>query len=86
MPAVRDRDQLHRQRRPRTSPGDAVPPNHEHAHDHKPKGPKERELAVAFTVAVLNAGVAGCAFVVFVVRMPETRAAAGRATPASAAA
>jgi hypothetical protein len=32
-----------------------VPTNHEHDHDRKPKGPKERELAVALTVAVLNA-------------------------------
>ena len=34
-----------------------VPPDHRHDHDHtpKPNGPKERELAVALTVAVLNA-------------------------------
>lgn len=43
--------------------------------------------AFGFPVTFLTlAAVAGCAFIVFIVRMPETRAAAGRATPASAAA
>jgi MFS family permease len=46
-------------------------------------------LATAFgfpATFLTLAAVAGCAFIVLVVRMPETRAAAGRAQPASAAA